>query len=33
MVQIFHADTIKFSITQKGIETAMEFQKQDISQS
>ena len=33
MVQIFNADTIKFSITQKGIETAMEFQKQDISQS
>lgn len=33
MVQIFHADTIKFSITQKGIDSVMEFQKQDISQS
>jgi hypothetical protein len=30
MVQIFHADTIKFSITQKGIDSAVEFQGQDI---
>ncbi len=32
-VQIYHADTIKFSITQRGIEMATEFQQQDISHS
>jgi len=32
-VRIFHADTIRFSITQKRIDTAKKFQGQDISHS
>lgn len=32
-VQIFHADTIQFSITAKGIDAAKEIQKQGLVQS
>ena len=30
-VQIFHADTVKFSITQKGIDAAKDLQAEKIS--